>query len=346
MYLQSLAHALPEHQMTQLEVLEMMRAHPALDRIQPRGQRLLQKVLSGDSGIATRHFATSNPVELFDRHPGELNDYFEKAVTDLASAAVSQALEKAGIAAADLDALFLCTCTGYLCPGPTSFIAERLGIREDALLHDVVGLGCGAAIPTLRTASHFLAATPSAKAAVVAVEICSAALFLNADPGALISLCLFGDGASASVWTGSDAPTEWNAHDFRSLHRPEHRESIRFVNSHGFLKNQLAPSVPATAGQAVFDMLGKNPQRFLNGSRLVTHNAGRDVLDAINAHLPDADLTPSRSVLKRYGNMSSPSVMIGLETLLETVPDHVRNIDLAAFGAGFSCHTCELRRES
>ena len=344
MHLQSIAHSLPRHTMTQAEVLDALRQHMAFDRIQPRSQRLLQKVLSGDSGIATRHFCTNDPVSLFDRHPGELNDYFESSVTDLASAAVEKALKRANIEASDLDALFLCSCTGYLCPGPSSFVAERIGMKEDALLHDVIGSGCGAAIPTLRSASHFLAGNPNARAAVVAVEICSAALYLDDDPGALISLCLFGDGASASIWSGKDVPGAWSAGNFQSLHRPEHREAIRFVNRKGYLKNQLAPSVPATAGQAVFDMLGEQPERFLNGSRLITHNAGRDVLDAINAHLPDADLSPSRQVLQRSGNMSSPSVMIGLETLLDDQPQDIHSIELAAFGAGFTCHTCKLQR--
>ena len=48
----------------------------------------------------------------------------------------------------------------------------------DVYLQDIVGLGCGAAIPTLRSASHFLCAHPSAKVAVVAVEICSAVVQL------------------------------------------------------------------------------------------------------------------------------------------------------------------------
>ena len=46
---------------------------------------------------------------------------------------------------ADLDALIICTCTGYLCPGVTSYVSEQLGLRTDAYLQDLVGLGCGAA---------------------------------------------------------------------------------------------------------------------------------------------------------------------------------------------------------
>ena len=98
-----------------------------------------------------------------------------------------------------IDALFVCTCTGYLCPGVSSHLAEQIGIRSDAFLNDMTGLGCGAAIPTLHAASCFLAAHPDATVATVAVEICSAAFYLDNDTGVIVSACLFGDGASACV---------------------------------------------------------------------------------------------------------------------------------------------------
>src|SRR6185295_5319887 len=121
--------------------------------------------------------------------------------------------------------------------------------KPDAYLMDITGAGCGAAIPTLRAASHYLAANPEHRVAVVAVEICSAAFYVDDDPGVLISLCLFGDGACATLWRGGKetAGTGWRAHDFRSLHQPENREAIRFVNSGGRLRNQLHRSVPTLA---------------------------------------------------------------------------------------------------
>ena len=72
-------------------------------------------------------------------------------------------------------------------------------------------------------------------------------LVVDDDPGVLISLCLFGDGASASLWRGeaAAAASPWRAEGFRSLHQPEHREKIRFVSDTGKLKNQLHRSVPA-----------------------------------------------------------------------------------------------------
>ena len=64
-----------------------------------------------------------------------------------------KALQQAGHQPRDIDAVIISTCTGYLCPGLTSYVAEQLGLRQDALALDLVGQGCGAALPNLRTAS-------------------------------------------------------------------------------------------------------------------------------------------------------------------------------------------------
>ena len=152
----------------------------------------------------------------------------------------------------ELDALLICTCTGYLCPGLTSYVAEQLGLRPNAVLHDLVGLGCGAAIPTLRAASHLLAAQPEAVVACVAVEMCSAAFYLDDDPGVIISACLFSDGAAATVWrSDARASSGLRAFDFESLHLPAERDKLRFEQRGGKLRNLLDRTVPELAAGAV-----------------------------------------------------------------------------------------------
>ena len=64
--------------------------------------------------------------------------------------------------AGDIDAVIISTCTGYLCPGLTSYVTERLGLRTDILALDLVGQGCGAALPNMRTGEALLAAAARA----------------------------------------------------------------------------------------------------------------------------------------------------------------------------------------
>jgi alkylresorcinol/alkylpyrone synthase len=240
----------------------------------------------------------------------------------------------------ELDALFVCTCTGYLCPGISSHVAEHLGLRNDVYLNDLVGLGCGAAVPLLRSAQGFLKAHPEATVATVAVEICSAAFYLSDDPGVLISLCLFGDGAAAAIWKGNGDPEQWQAGSFHTLHRPEDREKIRFVNSGGKLKNKLHRSVPEIAAEAVKVLFEK---READPDQIIAHTGGRDVVDAIERAIPEFSLEETRSVLSQYGNCSSPCVLMALEERLAKGKNDSR-LWLTAFGAGFAAHSFEMWR--
>ncbi|MEO6784741.1 MAG: stilbene synthase [Chthoniobacteraceae bacterium] len=339
MNLASIATALPERSWTQRECWEASRDARSVRGLKPRSREILEKILLGDSGIERRHFAIARLEDLLDRSAQDLNETFEREAAQLGARALSAAQAKADVGA--VDALFVCTCTGYLCPGLSSHIAEAAGLSPAAYLMDVTGAGCGAAIPTLRAASNYLAVHPGHRAAVVAVEICSAAFYIDDDPGVLISLCLFGDGAAAVV-LDRKADGGWRFGDFRSLHLPAEREKIRFVNRDGKLCNQLHRSVPDVAAKSVAELFpGANGR---DAPRIISHAGGRDVLAAIRARLPGHALAEADDVLRVCGNMSSPSVLFAAERALAANGGTPDRLWLASFGAGFACHTCSLER--
>ncbi len=338
MRLLSLSTALPDHSYTQAEIWDWYQKAPWFSQLRTRSQSILQRILEADHGIETRHFATDDPNAVFEKDAGDLNRDFEREAPKLAGQALCSALDTAGFSADQLDALVICTCTGYLCPGVTSFVAESLGCRPDIEMIDLVGLGCGASIPALRAAENMVRTRPGARVGVVAVELASAAFYADDDPGVLVSLCLFGDGAAAAVVTGEVAGEAggWSINHFQSYHQPHHREEIRFVNQNGKLKNQLHRTVPALAAGAV-ETLYRHPHAGGSGRRLLSHTGGRDVLDAIEAQLP-LEVCHSREVLRECGNMSSPSVLFALERQLKT--GDTASLWLTAFGAGFTAYSC------
>jgi len=341
MYLQSLATAFPPHSFTQPECFQILSESGAMDNLRGRSRELLQKVLTGDSGIETRRFCDPDLRKTFDLDAGELHRHFEEHAPQLASEALLKACDLASLKPSGIDALLVCTCTGYLCPGLSSYISERLGLRPNSFLQDLLGLGCGAALPLLETARGLLAASPQAIVATVAVEISSAAFYLNDEPGVLISLCLFGDGAAAAIWKGENKGGQFRFQNFRTIHKPEYREKIRFVNAGGRLKNQLHRDVPALAAKAVatlFEMRSNAPDR------LIAHTGGRDVIEAIEHAIPSHRLNETREILRQYGNISSPSVLAALEQSLAN-PAESESLWLTAFGAGFAAHCGELKQE-
>ena len=345
MFLHALATAVPPATFTQAQCWEIIRDAPARQRLTRRTQLILRTILKGDSGVKTRHFAVPEIGGVFDLTSDQLNAAFRTEAPQLAGRALTAALAQAGIHAEEIDALLVCTCSGYLCPGVSSYVAEQLGLRTNVFLQDLVGLGCGAAIPTLRAAQAALAAKPDAVVACVAVEICSAAFYLDDDPGVIISACLFSDGAAATIWKSTPGAGGWRCHGFDTLHVPADRDRLRFEQRDGKLRNLLDPAVPQLAAGAVSRLFATaqtqpdaRPIR-----RIIAHPGGRDVLNALEAALPEYPQTASRRVLENFGNMSSPSVLFALDEAMKSAqPDENGDWWLVSFGAGFSAHACRF----
>lgn len=349
MFLQALYNQVPDDCLQQSEMWDCIDNLPAVASLKPSSRTLLRRILQNASGIRKRHFCSSDLDALFQDGPEELNRRFERDAPELGARALRGALARSGLEATDLDALFVCTCTGYICPGVTSHVAEQVGCRPDCQLVDLVGLGCGAAIPMLRQAAHWITTHPSHRVACLAVEVCSAAFYLDDDAGVLISAALFGDGASASIWNGQQQQTgnaglEARPQDFQTLHLPEHRDLLRFTNAGGKLKNLLASTVPELAGDAVRRLI--SPDSLEHPGQLLVHPGGSKVIDAIARHFPGQELAASRSVMENFGNLSSPSIMFCLEEAMNGPHPLPPVFDLCSFGAGFSAHACRVHINS
>jgi predicted naringenin-chalcone synthase len=351
MFIIGLGTAAPPHRYTQAECWETLQGSSRFQELQPRSRVVLKKVLTGDSGIVTRHLALEKLDDAFDLTPDALHARFLQNAPRLATQAGERALADAKTNAGEIDAILISTCTGYLCPGLTSYVSERLALRPDVLTLDLVGQGCGAALPNLRVAEALLAADRCRRVLSICVEVCSAALYFDDDVGVLISACLFGDGAAAAVLSGTpNAGRRVRWTHSGSLLKPGDRDVLRFEQKSGMLRNILAPQVPALAAQYAGTLLDDTLAR-INVPRSqvagwIFHPGGRDVLIALRERLKlsDKDVRWSDAVLREYGNMSSPSVLFVLQRALsDGVPGGFWW--MSSFGAGFSCHGAMLEVE-
>jgi alkylresorcinol/alkylpyrone synthase len=247
-----------------------------------------------------------------------------------------------------VDGLLISTCTGYLCPGLTSYVSERLGLRANTFLLDLVGQGCGAALPNLRTAEALLAAHRCENVLCVCVEVCSAALYIDDDPGVLISACLFGDGAAATLVSNRPGTrsVEWMAST--TVTDTGEREALHMESRGGLLRNVLTRRVPQLAAERATDVLGEELARHgLKQDDIaawIWHAGGRTVLERLRAvsGLDEKQTHRSSDILARFGNLSSPFVLFVLESALaDSAPGGWWW--MSSFGAGFSCHGALLR---
>ena len=345
MFITGVGTAVPARRYSQKECLESLRAAPQFARLSGPARLLLERVLGGEQGVRTRHLALERLDEAFELDPDTLQARFARHAPELAARAARAALDDADVAPAEIDSLLVSTCTGYLCPGLTSHVSERLGLRPDARLLDLVGQGCGAALPNLQTAEAFIASRRCERVLSVCVEVCSAALYLDDDPGVLISACLFGDGAAAAVtaprpragrravrWTGSVSTLD-----------PRSRDTLRMESRGGMLRNVLSREVPQVAAehasQLLFSELDRRGIRPADITAWIWHAGGRTVLERLRAQtgLDEAATRRSAEVLARFGNLSSPFVLFVLERALR---EEARGGHwwMSSFGAGFSCH--------
>src|SRR6201998_1451153 len=152
MFIIGIGTANPSQRYSQADCWQTVQHCPRFQELNARSKAILKKVLTGENGIATRYFALEKLEEAFELNPDALHDRFVKNAPDLAASAAERALAQSKTSPSEIDAVLVSTCTGYLCPGLTSYVIERLGLRPDVLTLDLVGHGCGAALPDLRVA--------------------------------------------------------------------------------------------------------------------------------------------------------------------------------------------------
>ncbi len=351
MFITGLGTAAPSQRYTQRECWSVFEQSPLSRQLNPRSRAIVRTILTGKNGIDSRHLALDKLDEAFELTPDALHARFTKNSKLLANQAAQRALTDAGVQPNEIDGLIISTCTGYLCPGLTSYVSEQLGMRSNAFVLDLVGQGCVAAMPNLRTAEALLASGRCRCVLSICVEVCSAALYFDNDPGVLVSACLFGDGAGAAVLANEPngkRGVQWKSSG--SLLRPEDREFLRFEQKEGMLRNILLPQVPGLAAEHAATVL-QNVLTVADISRSqivgwVLHPGGRDVLIALRKKLDltEHDVRWSASVLREFGNLSSPSVLFVLEAALaDSAPSGYWW--MSSFGAGFSCQGALLEVE-
>ena len=345
MFISGIGTATPPRRYTKAECWSAFQESDWLARLDRRSHAIGETVLRRDNGISARRLALDSLAEGFAIDPDTLHRRFATHAPALATEAALDAMRDAGVDASDVDAVVASTCTGYLCPGLTSYLTETLGLKANVQAFDLVGQGCGAALPNLRLADALIVAGAGEHVLSVCVEVSSAAMYLDDDPGVLISACLFGDGAGAAVLSRQMPKhgriIEWRGG--RSVLEPSQRDALRFEQRGGMLRNILTRPVPALAAEHAQAVLQAELARAkLDRGDIVAwimHAGGRDVLQALRERigLSVDDLRYSAAILDEYGNMSSAFVYFVLKAALDDGAPQGWWW-MSAFGAGFSCH--------
>jgi alkylresorcinol/alkylpyrone synthase len=288
--------------------------------------------------------ATFTPDESVD----QLNDRFRRGAIEIGALALRRVLGRAGWGPEDLDFLATTTCTGRVCPSLDAHLIRELALKPSIQRVHVGDTGCASAMVALQQASNHLRAFPGHRAAVVAVELCSAAYYDDDRLESAVAHAIFADGAGAvALATEGDGAV---IVDHRTLFRPEHLPAMGFEYPGGRPRVVLSKEVRRIGASMMAEMvdalLGAHGLKRTDVRHWVLHSAGRRVIEQARRllGLEEDQIRHSRHVLRHFGNMSSATVLFVLDELLRAREPMTGDWGLMiALGPGFAAEGALLR---
>jgi predicted naringenin-chalcone synthase len=267
---------------------------------------------------------------------------FEQYSPALAQAAVDKL--ELGDDRGRITHLLITCCTGFSAPGLDFEIIQRCKLPTSIERTMIGFMGCYAAINALKLARHIVRSEPESRVLVLNLELCTLHLQDTKEIEQMLSFLLFGDGCAAAIVTNE--PSGIALDRFRAVVVPDTGDLITWnIGDFGF-DMMLSGQVPST----IHDALRSSASEILDGADVraidlwAVHPGGRTVLDAVErafALEPDA-LAASRDILRRYGNMSSSTVMFVLESMLRRAVNGAKGCAMA-FGPGLTAETMLFR---
>jgi alkylresorcinol/alkylpyrone synthase len=340
--LRGLASAVPPHRIGQAEAMRM--ADIIFARTIARFPQLREVFVN--AGIDERYSAA--PLEWFecDHDWPERTRMYLDAASALFVEAARRALTGAGLAARDVDVVVSVSSTGIATPSLEARVSTSLGLRRNVSRVPIFGLGCAGGVSGLSIGARLARSEPGLVVLVVAVELCTLAFRRDrAAKADVISAALFGDGAAAAVLQAGGPQLAQARITAACEHTwPRTLDIMGWsVDPVGF-GVVLSRSLPKFVERRFTGPARRFADRLKlqSNPRFVCHPGGLKVLKAVESALgiDAAALAVERDVLRRYGNMSAPTVLFVLERVLGG--GFAGDAILAALGPGFTASFLSL----
>ena len=303
-----------------------------------------------NSQIDQRHSVFPVEYIIEPRPLAQINNEYREKAFELGRQAATDALAKAELVATDVDLLMTVSCTGVMIPSLDAYLATAMGFRSDVRRLPVTELGCAAGAAGLAHAGEYLRAFPDRTALLVAVEL-PTLTFQRKDfsQANLISAVLFGDGAAGVVVTGREAVGPRIVASECYLF-PDSLDAMGFDLRDSGFHIVLSKDVPQLIREKVKEIseafLSRQGLRREDISAFILHPGGQKLLSFMEAELglTHADTEFSWDILRRFGNLSSASVLFILQEWLSKreMPSGSYGL-LMAFGPGFTAEMILLQ---
>ena len=299
--------------------------------------------------ILSRHFVL-HPIQWRTTSWQRLCEIYKERSVELSVDAGERLLKKGDIG--NVGCMVFASCTGYMAPPPSFYIASGLGLNTNVRHQNLLGHGCSAFIPALKAGHDYIKANENKNrssfkttAIVIATELYSTCYSREATVEGIICNAIFGDASVAAlVGNGHDGIS---IVDFECETVNEQAKILGLDWKKGELSVVLGKEVPTVGGdiskRVVEKMLKRNRLKISDIDSWIVHCGGTRVLNSVQEtfNLTDENMEASWSIYERYGNTSSTSVGFVLESIWDKIEGYGI---MLSFGPGFTCETALLKK--
>ncbi len=356
-FIQTIGTALPENLADQNQIADFMVTHLQLDKNEEKKLRILYRA----SGIKQRYsvlkdFSQNLNGQSFFKEDAAFPSakprmlVYQKHAITLAHEACKKALDQSTIQSSEITHLVAVSCTGMYAPGLDIELINELGLATSTQRTSINFMGCYAAFNAMKTAQNIVNADPKANVLVVCVELCSIHLQEKTDDESILSNAIFGDGAAAMIISSRPSFKSLEMSGFYSdLALEGKKEMGWYIGDHGFemkLSSKVPDVIKKGIGELTDRLLEKIKLEIKDIDFFAIHPGGKRILDVIEEKLniPKEKNLPARNVLKNHGNMSSPTVLFVIKSILDGLKkeDDQKHLLSFAFGPGLTLESAVL----
>ncbi len=370
-YISAIGTAVPDHQIAQSDIARFMANTLQLKANDRR--RLL--ALYRASGIAYRHsvladygrtdnftfFPNAPDLEPFPDIQQRMQLYQREAIQLSYAAAVNCLDQLPELDRSDITHLIYASCTGMYAPGVDIELIHLLGLNTRTQRTAVNFMGCYAAFNALKVADSIVRAYPEAKVLLVCTELCSIHFQKGTDEDTLLANALFADGSAAALVSQERlSDVQLGMERFHCDLAPNGQKDMAWhIGNHGF-EMRLSSYVPQIIKEEIQQITHQLLRQLAHPNREGTdasaetaidyyaiHPGGKRILQVIEEvlSLEKEDNHHAYQVLRQYGNMSSPTILFVLQSLMISLSeaDHDKYVLGLAFGPGLTLESMLLR---
>jgi alkylresorcinol/alkylpyrone synthase len=224
-------------------------------------------------------------------------------------------------------------------------------MRADTKRLPITEMGCAAGAVGLSRAREYLKGFPDHRVLLLSVEL-PTLTFQHDDLSMdnIVSAIIFGDGAAATVLSGSASNGDPEIFASRTTTLPDSTHLMGFdLGAKGFqirLSKEIPGAVRAKVRPMLDEFLGESGLCLDDVTHLIFHPGGKRILEVYRDELgiPEDSLRFSKKVLRECGNVSSGTVLMVLDEIIRYGEAQRGDTGLIlAMGPGFSIEQLLMR---